>query len=67
MTMKLTQLKTHWTAADAHTVITFLDELRDLIWATYGDDIVEMLQDATTYHAPGDEPDDFELNDELPF
>jgi len=67
MTMKLSQLKTHWNADDAHTVITFLDELRDVIWATYGDDIVEMLQDATSCHAPSNEPDDPELNDDLPF
>lgn len=47
MTMKLTQLTTHWDAGDAYCVITFLDELRDVLMATYGDDIGEMLKQAS--------------------
>ena len=41
MTMKLTQLKTHWTAGDAGMIIAFLDDLKDLIWSAYGPDIIE--------------------------
>lgn len=44
MTMKLTQLTTHWDVDDAYCVIAFLDELRDVLMATYGDDIREMLK-----------------------
>lgn len=67
MTMKLMQLKTHWNAEDAYAVISFLDELRDLLWATYGDDIIEMLQDATSHHATSSESGTPELNDEIDF
>ena len=44
MTMQLLQLRTYWTADDAHLIITFLDELRDTLWATYGADIIEQRQ-----------------------
>lgn len=67
VTMKLTQLKTHWNADDAYRVISFFDELRDLLWATYGDDIIEMLQDASPHHAPGSDPDAPGFNDEIGF
>jgi hypothetical protein len=39
--MKFTQLKTYWTADDAHLNIAFLDELRDTLLATYGAEIIE--------------------------
>ncbi len=42
MTMKFTQLKTHWSADEASCVIEFLDELRDSLWSVYGKDIIEM-------------------------
>jgi hypothetical protein len=32
MTMKITKLTTYWDAADASTVIKFLDVLRDQLW-----------------------------------
>lgn len=41
MSMKITRLATYWTADDAHLVISFLDELRDLLWEAYGSDICE--------------------------
>jgi hypothetical protein len=42
MTMKLTYLTTYWNAADAETVVTFLDELREVILAVYGEQIQQM-------------------------
>ena len=44
MTMKLSQIKTHWTADEAYLVISFLDELRDLVWESYGDEIIAAEQ-----------------------
>jgi|GEM_PF-1174984 len=41
MSMKLSQLKTHWSADDAHLVLSFLDELRDALWAAYGAEVIE--------------------------
>ena len=42
MTMKLTQLKTYWDADDAFAVILLLDELRDVLWTAYGDEIIKL-------------------------
>ena len=44
MTMKLSQIKTHWTADEAYLVISFLDELRDLVWESYADEIIAAEQ-----------------------
>ncbi len=35
MSMKLSQLRTYWSADDAHLIISFLDELRETLWATH--------------------------------
>ena len=43
MTMKITPLPTYWTAEEAHTVIAFLEVLRDQLWEIYGDTVVDMF------------------------
>jgi hypothetical protein len=47
MTMRINTLVTHLKPEDAYTVIEFLDQLRDLLIATYGDEITAMLKDAS--------------------
>ncbi|MCZ6503203.1 MAG: hypothetical protein O6945_11885 [Gammaproteobacteria bacterium] len=42
--MKLTKLPTYWDAADAQLVISFLEDLRDLLVEAYGDEIIDMHQ-----------------------
>ena len=44
MSMKILKLPVYWNAADAQLVISFLDDLRDLLVDTYGDEIIEMHQ-----------------------
>ncbi len=67
MTMKFTQLVTYFDASEADTTITFLDGLRDLLWATYGEEIIEMRQ-ATLENTPSDgEPLGSEFDDEINF
>ena len=44
MSMKLTQVRTWWDADDAYLIISFLHELSDSLWATYGGEIIEQLQ-----------------------
>lgn len=39
--MKLSYLKTHWTPEEAHTILSFLDDVRDTLWRTYGSDMVD--------------------------
>lgn len=42
MSMKVTRVHTWWTADQADDVMTFLDELRDQIWESYREQIIEM-------------------------
>ncbi len=67
MTMKLTQLTTYWDASDANTVIAFLDELREVLWATYGDEIIEMRRTASESNVNEGESLDSEFDDEINF
>ena len=46
MSLSITRLPTHWDAAEAYTVIAFLDLLRDQLWETYGEEITAMMQAA---------------------
>ena len=67
MTMKFSQLTTYWEAEEAHAVIAFLDELRDLLWATYGDHIVQNLQNTTPKRVLTEEQLDLNFGDKIPF
>tara|TARA_B100000745_G_scaffold141643_1_gene92573 strand:- start:28 stop:219 length:192 start_codon:yes stop_codon:yes gene_type:complete len=40
--MHLLYFKTHWSADEAQTVLTFLDELKTLIEQTYGEEIAAL-------------------------
>ena len=44
MSMKVIKLTVYWDAADAQLIISFIDELRDLLVDTYGDEIIDMHQ-----------------------
>ena len=58
MTMKIIRLTTYWTADQADTVVAFLDELRDMLWETYGDQIIEMCRSAIVRtESSTDQPD----------
>lgn len=44
MTTTISYLKTHWTPEDAHAILSLLDELRDALWAAYGEEIIAYHQ-----------------------
>lgn len=46
--MRVIKIVTRLRAEDAHSLIEFLDEVRDTLMQTYGLEIRAMLQDATT-------------------
>lgn len=48
MSMKVLRLYTHWQAEDAYSVLAFIDELREQIINEYGEEISQMLQQAST-------------------
>jgi hypothetical protein len=45
MSLSITRLATYWNAAEAYTVIAFLDALRDQLWETYGEQIDAMFRE----------------------
>ena len=67
MSMKITHLHTHWTAEEAHTVIEFLDVLRDQLWHSYGDSVVDMLRQASANNAQHERQVTFEFDDDMNF
>lgn len=49
MNMKFSHIKTHWTADEAHMMISFLADLKDMLWASYGEEIIEMHRSDPEY------------------
>ena len=39
--MKTMLLRTHYTPDEAYSILMLLDELRDIIWSNYRDEIIE--------------------------
>jgi hypothetical protein len=48
MTMRIHPFVTHLQPGEAYTLIEFLDQIRDALMQTYGDEINTMLQQAST-------------------
>jgi len=67
MGMKITRLHTHWSAEEAHSVIEFLEVLRDQLWEIYGDTVVEMLREASANEAWQEAQVEIEFDDEIKF
>ncbi len=65
--MKTMRLRTYWSASEAHTVFEFLDELKELIWENYGDEITEMLRDAFYEQQANKNQPRLPFDDEEPF
>ena len=48
MSMRVNTIITHLSPEEAITLIEFLDQLREVLMQTYGDDMKTMLQEAST-------------------
>ena len=62
MTMKITRLNTYWTPVQACEMLELLDELRDQLWETYGDRIIEYRMNECSAVTPDEQqqPLDFD-------
>jgi len=67
MSMKILKLHTHCDAADAQLVISFLDDLRELLVDTHGDEIIEMHQRRTENNTLDDDQTELPFNDPIEF
>ena len=47
MIMRVNKIVTHLQPVEAYTLVEFLDQLRDVLMQTYGDDITTMLKEAS--------------------
>ena len=67
MSMKVTRLYTYWDAPEAHAVIEFLEVLRDQLWGIYGDQIVDLLREASVTQVVNEHQGELEFDDDLEF
>jgi hypothetical protein len=51
MIMRVNKIVTHLQPGEAYTLVEFLDQLRDVLMQTYGDDITTMLKEASQDNA----------------
>jgi len=63
--MKHSYFKTHWTPDEALAVLQFLDELRELIWQSYGYEILEQCHPEHT--PPHADQGELPFDDPIPF
>jgi hypothetical protein len=64
MTMMLTKLTTYWTPAQACEMLMLLDELRDQLWETHGDRIIEYRLNECSNVMPDGKQQPLDLEDE---
>ena len=67
MSMKILKLPAYWDAADAQLMISFLDDLRDLLVDTYGDEIIDMHQRMAERSTPDEGQIELPFNDPIEF
>jgi len=67
MSMKVTRLYTHWSSAEAQTIIEFLDHLRDQLWDVYGDQIISLLREACLSQDIDELQAELEFDDDIEF
>ena len=67
MSMKVIKLTVYWDAADAQLIISFIDELRELLVDTYGDEIVEMHRQLVQNKPLDEGQTDLPFNDPVEF
>jgi len=56
--MRVNKIVTHLQPGEAYTLVEFLDQLRDMLMQTYGDDITAMLKEASQHDSSNDNGDE---------
>lgn len=65
--MKVTRLYTHWSPAEAQTIIEFLDRLRDQLCDVYADQIISLLREASVSQGVDERQTELEFDDDIEF
>jgi hypothetical protein len=66
MTMRLTQLATHWEPDKALAMIQLLDQLKERLWSVYGEEIIRQAY-ASQKHRIDEEQLTLEFDDPIRF
>jgi hypothetical protein len=67
MTMRLTQLPIHWEADEALAMIQLLDQLKELLWSAYGEQIIRQEYANQQHRKIDEEQLALEFEDPIPF
>jgi hypothetical protein len=67
MTMRLTQLATHCEPDEALTMIQFLDQLKELLWTAYGEEIIRQAYAEQNHRNFHEEQLALDFDDPVPF
>jgi activator of HSP90 ATPase len=54
MAMRVNKIVTYLRPEEAYTLVEFLDQLREVLMQTYGDDITTMLKEASQNYSLND-------------
>ena len=65
--MRLTQLPTHWEPDEALAMIQFLDQLKELLWSAYGEEIVRQEYTEQKHRKLDEEQLALEFEDSIQF
>jgi hypothetical protein len=66
MTMKFTQIITHFSADEALEIIAFLDQLKNTLWINYREEIEELQREGPNDHTD-DKQQHSDTNDPIQF
>lgn len=67
MTMRLTPLATHWEPDEALAMIQLLDQLKELLWSAYGEEIVRQAYADQNQRNFQEEQLALDFDDPIPF
>ena len=63
--MKILKITTHFSTEEADCLYQLMDELKEAIWRSYGDDIIEMHKEIAVEKEK--QTQENSANDDLPF
>jgi hypothetical protein len=64
MSMKITRIRTYWSPDQACEMMELLDQLRDELWETYGDQIIAYRLNETIVTRMDEQQQSLDLDDE---
>jgi hypothetical protein len=65
--MRLTQLPMHWEPDEALAMIQLLDQLKELLWSAYGEEIIRQEYAEQKHHQRDEEQLALAFEDPIPF